>query len=375
MSDPQWTNRLVHLVGSVPLNTAADVFRAVSEAIGPHLKRIPDGETGDRTGWVGFQALMLLDHPSFELVPSAVPGERAEDLARSVRAQADGYRTPSFRLREGVDPTQLRFTRLGYTEAALASYATFAEFKASGVLHPGIRFQVALPTPLAPLAIFVTPADIPAVLPAYQTALLRELAEICAAIPAGELAVQWDVAVEMGLLEGAFPAPFDNVDETVAAGMVALGDAVPSGVSLGYHLCYGDMGLHHFIEPRDMSVLVGLANRISAGLTRSLDWMHMPVPRDRDDPGYFEPLERLRLAETTELFLGLVHDSDGLEGARRRMTSAAKFRSGFGVGTECGFGRRDPRGIPALLQLHREVAISAEPLAPVAVPSGEQAER
>jgi len=369
------TNRLVHLVGSVPLNTAADVFRAVSDAIGPHLKRIPDGETGDRTGWVGFQALMLLDHPSFELVPSDVPGERAEDLARAVRAQTDGYRAPSFRLREGVDPTQLRFTRLGYTEAALASYATFAEFKASGVIQPGTRFQVALPTPLAPLAIFVTPADIPAVLPAYQTALLRELAAICAAIPAGELAVQWDVAVEMGLLEGAIPAPFDNVEETVAAAVVALGDAVPSGVSLGYHLCYGDMGLHHFIEPRDMAVLVGLANRISAGLTRSLDWMHMPVPRDRDDPAYFEPLGRLRLAETTELFLGLVHESDGLEGARRRMTSAGRFRSGFGVGTECGFGRRDPGGIPALLQLHREVATSAERLVPVAVPSGEQTER
>jgi hypothetical protein len=375
MSNPQWTNRLVHLVGSVPLNTAADVFRAVSDAIGPHLTRIPDGETGDRTGWVGFQALMLLDHPSFELVPSDVPGERAEDLTRAVSAQTDGYRAPSFQLREGVDPTQLRFPRLGYAAAALASYATFAEFKASGVIHPGTRFQVSLPTPLAPVALFVTPDDIPAVLPAYQTALLRELAMICAAIPADGLAVQWDVAVEMGVLEGAFPAPFDNVEETVAATVVALGEAVPSDVSLGYHLCYGDMGLHHFIEPRDMSVLVGLANRISAGLTRSLDWMHMPVPRDRDDPEYFAPLARLQLAETAALFLGLVHDSDGLDGARRRMGAASTFRAGFGIATECGFGRRDPRSIPALLQLHRDVAVSTEFPGSVAVPSGGQAER
>jgi len=375
MIGPRRTNRLVHLVGSVPLNSAAEVFRAASDAIGPHLKRIPDGETGERTGWVGFQALMLLDHPDFELVPSDVPGERAEDLERAVRAQGEEYRTPSFRLRESVDPAQLEFIRLGYAAAALASYATFAEFKASGVIQPGTRFQVSLPTPLAPVALFVTPADIPAVLPAYQAALLGELAAICAAIPAGELAVQWDVAVEMGVLEGAFPAPFDNVEETVAAAMVALGDAVPSGVSLGYHLCYGDLGLHHFIEPRDMSVLVGLANRISAGLTRALDWMHMPVPRDRDDPEYFAPLERLHLAETADLFLGLVHDSDGLEGARRRMASASKFRSGFGIGTECGFGRRDPRSIPALLRLHRDVATTADRLGSLAEPSGRQAEK
>jgi len=375
MTAPEPTNRLVHLVGSVPLSTAAAVFRAASDAIGPHLQRIPDGETGDRTGWVGFQALMLLDHPSFELVPSDVPGERAEDLTLAVSAQSDGYRAPSFRLREGMDPTQLRFPRLGYAAAALASYATFAELKASGVIHPGTRFQVSLPTPLAPMALFVTPEDIPAVLPTYQTALLGELAMICAAIPADELAVQWDVAVEMGVLEGAFPAPFDNVEETVAAAVVALGEAVPSDVSLGYHLCYGDMGLHHFIEPRDMSVLVGLANRISAGLTRPLDWMHMPVPRDRDDPEYFAPLARLQLAETADLFLGLLHDSDGLDGARRRMGSASKFRAGFGIATECGFGRRDPRSIPALLQLHRDVAVSAERPGSVAVPSGGQAER
>jgi hypothetical protein len=28
----------------------------------------------------------------------------------------------------------------------------------------------------------------------------------------------------------------------------------------------------------------------------------------------------------------------------------------FGIATECGFGRRDPATIPALLRLHAEVA-------------------
>ena len=44
--------RDVHLVGSVPGESAAEVFEKVSAALGPHLKRIPDGETGERADWI-----------------------------------------------------------------------------------------------------------------------------------------------------------------------------------------------------------------------------------------------------------------------------------------------------------------------------------
>jgi len=44
--------RHVHLVGSVPLASARDVFSTVSAALGDRLKRIPDGETGDRGDWI-----------------------------------------------------------------------------------------------------------------------------------------------------------------------------------------------------------------------------------------------------------------------------------------------------------------------------------
>jgi hypothetical protein len=44
--------RSVHLVGSVPGTGAADVFERVSAALGPRLKRIPDGETGKRADWI-----------------------------------------------------------------------------------------------------------------------------------------------------------------------------------------------------------------------------------------------------------------------------------------------------------------------------------
>ncbi|MGH8733136.1 MAG: hypothetical protein ACREVB_05590 [Burkholderiales bacterium] len=36
----------VHLIGSVPLADTEQVFRTVAGALGPHLRRLPDGETG-----------------------------------------------------------------------------------------------------------------------------------------------------------------------------------------------------------------------------------------------------------------------------------------------------------------------------------------
>ena len=64
----------------------------------------------------------------------------------------------------------------------------------------------------------------------------------------------------------------------------------------------------------------------------------------------------LKLKPGTELYLGLVHFTDGVEGARRRLAAAKRVVTDFGVATECGLGRRTPAPIPPLLALHREVA-------------------
>lgn len=47
----------VHLVGSVPLANAEEVFRTTSSILGGRLRRIPDGETGVRSNWIGWQAI------------------------------------------------------------------------------------------------------------------------------------------------------------------------------------------------------------------------------------------------------------------------------------------------------------------------------
>lgn len=104
-----------------------------------------------------------------------------------------------------------------------------------------------------------------------------------------------------------------------------------------------------------MTWLVKVANAIAAGAARPVHWIHMPVPKERDDSTYFAPLKNLALRPETKLYLGLVHDSDGIEGTRRRMAMADRFVQGYGIGTECGFGRRAADSIPALLKLHTAV--------------------
>lgn len=77
----------------------------------------------------------------------------------------------------------------------------------------------------------------------------------------------------------------------------------------------------------------------------------LPVPRDRHDDAYFQPLDALNAPDTTP-YLGLVHITDGIDGTRRRMRAARAHLPRFGIATECGFGRRPPQQVDELLRLH-----------------------
>jgi hypothetical protein len=130
---------------------------------------------------------------------------------------------------------------------------------------------------------------------------------------------------------------------------------VPPDVELGVHLCYGSYGGRHWKEPESTAKMVEVHNRLAARLSRPIDYIHMPVPVDRADDAYYRPLADWKPDPRTRLFLGLVHDTDGVEGTRRRIAAAEKYVRDFGIATECGFGRRPPETIPNLLRIHSEV--------------------
>jgi hypothetical protein len=338
----------VHLIGSVPLADAEAVFRTVAAALGPHLTRLPDGETGERRRWIYFQRLMLERHPAMEIDPT---------VPLFALRQWDGKllrESPLLRFRQGIDPDGVKF-ETGYAEAARASYATFRVLQAAGVIPAGVRFQVCLPTPMASAYMYVSPKAREAYIPAYERALRGALGDILSAVPAEKLAIQWDVCQEVLVCEGFFPDRPVDYKRQIASELARLGDAVPEAVEVGYHLCYGSPADEHLVMPSDMAVMVEMAGGLRQALRRRIDFLHMPVPRHRDDASYFRPLAGLRGYDDSALYLGLIHHDDR-DGDLRRIAAARPFASLFGVAAKCGWGRTDPRRVPGLLESHRAAA-------------------
>jgi len=334
-------SRKVLLVGSVPLANAKEVFKESSARLGELIPRIPDGETGVRTMWILCQkdvmarAKNLKIHHQFDIAP--------------------GVQQTVYEVMDASKPVE--FPALNYAAAAKDSYREFVELKKAGKIAAATKFQVSLPTAVAVMSGFIVPESQAHVERPYSEALKKELQEIGQSIPHKELAIQWDVCHEVLFLEGWQLETFiDRSKEGLLRRIVDLGNAVPSDIDLGFHLCYGDPGHKHLVEPKDLGLSVELANDIVKRSQRPVQWIHMPVPRGRKDDAYFEPLKNLRLPPTTELYLGLVHLTDGIAGARSRIETAERYRPEFGVACECGFGRRSPETVLPLLDLHREVA-------------------
>ena len=120
-----------------------------------------------------------------------------------------------------------------------------------------------------------------------------------------------------------------------------------------------DLDHMHFTEPADTGVLVNVANGVIEALSREIQWLHLPVPITRSDVAYFEPMRNLNLDAKTELYLGVVHMTDGVAGAQERIAAAKEVVPNFGIATECGFGRRSPDSVSDLMNLHAQLA---EPL-------------
>lgn len=326
------------LVGSVNAPNAEAVFRLASEKLGGHLRRLPDGETGPRLGWIGWQ-IAALTEAGFTPVDDGT--------------RYNGEALPQFAAPEGG----IEFGPLGYYAAAAESWSLFDRLQREGVIPAHVRFQVSLPTPQAVTSAWVRREDRDRAWWAYRERLYLELAAILALVPHDRLAIQWDVAVEIGILDGPFED--DSDFEQIVARLADAGAHVPEPVELGYHFCWGDYGHEHFRQPESLELAVTLADRLFAEVRRLVTWVHMPVPRHAEDPAYFAPLAGYRPRPGTELYLGIVYDRADVWTSREmsRLASHA-LRNGidFGVATECGMGRVPAEDVVATIERHAQVA-------------------
>src|SRR5215831_9286351 len=339
----------VHLVGSIGLETVDEVFRTVGSMLGRRLRRIPDGEPGPRRLWASFQYPLLRASPFLRPDPSGA------------LRKTSGF--PLLCLAEGVDASEIRLGELGYAREARASYLDFLEARRLGDISAGIRFQVCLPTPMSVIYAFCTAQDIIAIEAAYENAMRQEVEAICRHIPHQDLCIQWDVCHDMIVWDGQPQDQFPLVNaskDDITHRFVRICLPVPDDVELGFHLCYGDFGGKHFFDPVTARHLVDVSNALARTVERKISYIHLPVPLPRASDEYFAPMREFALAADTEIYLGLIHAADGVEGTNKRVELARKYVPKFGLATECGFARaRRPDLVRDLLAIH--AAATREP--------------
>jgi hypothetical protein len=341
----------VHFNGSVNLPDADTVMREISNRIPAGVRRITDGETGERGYWIMFQLAKFRQMPEFTLVQTGQAYETDDQAPEMAQ----------LRLADGYTAAAIQWPNLGYADAYIESFASYDRLQREGTIPAGVRFQIQYPTPLASIAGAIVPEQLPDVLASYEAALFADLARALEVLDHDRCAVQWDVAVEFGLLEGAM-GPVQVPLEQLTPGLALCVDQVPADVPVGLHLCYGDYGHQHFKQPESLSMQVRLTNAVADGAERSLNFVSFTVPQGRDDADYFAPLGELETGAETELDFALVpyHPDDqsgGTTAAQKGHIDAALARSegglrDWGICTECGMGRVSADDVPTLLDLH-----------------------
>ena len=347
----------VHFNGSVNLPDAETVMREISSRIPTGVRRMTDGETGERGYWIMFQIQKFLQMPEFESVA----------VGQAYETSPDAPQMPQLRLAEGASADSIKWPDLGYADAYAESFEIFDRLQKNGTIPAGVRFQVQYPTPLASTAGTIAPDDLPAVAASYERALFADLDTLLERLPHDRCAVQWDVAVEFGLLEGAMGPGSAMPLGQITPALARCVDQVPADVPVGLHLCYGDYGHQHFKQPESVQLQVDLVNAVAAAAQRPVNWASFTVPQARSDAGYFAPLRGLKTGQETELYFALVpyHPDDQPGGTAADQAwhidaalglSAAGQRE-WGICTECGMGRVEPGDVPKLLDLHREILV------------------
>ena len=355
--------RPVLLVGGVPGETAEEVFQTVGPILGDLAIGLTDGEIGLRRMWIFFVALNTwATHPEMEMIRPVKEG--VPDMPDWVPA---GYHDFQW-FGAKIDIEKLSVIKtLGYPEEAKASYDIFVRMRNEGVIPQGVRFQQSLPFPDDAVRLFTNNAhNMSLMVDAYVDVMKRDVANLCEIIPHEDLVLQWDVnwetvAIEHGDHMPDTPPmqfkpdgdPMDRFEYYIRE----LNSVIPANVSVGLHLCYGDLHHKHFKDPNDLATSVIMANKAVDVSRHPINFVQMSIPINRDDDAYFEPLRDLNIGDTS-IYAGLIHYSDGVEGSVKRLETFKRYFDGpTGVATECGLGRRpNDQDLITLLNIHHDVA-------------------
>jgi hypothetical protein len=135
----------------------------------------------------------------------------------------------------------------------------------AGDIPAGVKFQISIPTPIAPTYNNMLPADRPKLLPPLTQHFIDEVRRSPRRCRTTASPFQWDVCQEVLAWENYYDkGPVDFRTETLDV-LTKIGDGVPAAIELGYHLCYGSPADEHMVLPKDMGIMVEMTNAIVAG--------------------------------------------------------------------------------------------------------------
>ena len=338
------TERDAHLVGSLPGADATTAMRTALDILGPRLRTLPDGETGDRRNWVISIVNGLGEHPDLELTK---PGD-----------WSDYDKTPVLRVRKGrkLYGASLDF---GHVAAVRESYPEFRAAIADKGLD--LRFQEGVPGDFDLAMFTLGPAGALTKRRAFTEATLAEIRDV-ATITGSDTLFQVEVPVELVLLAKAPAAARPGLAKLLARNVTNLAAATAAGTRWAVHLCLGDMNNKAFGTMTDVSPMVLLANEILRHWPsgRTLEILHAPFAA-ADQPGttapeFFAPLRRLRLPADVRFAAGFAHESQSLADQRAiRDRIEDLLRRQVVMSAACGLGRRSESAGKAVLERTAEL--------------------
>lgn len=339
------SERRSHLVGTIPAPGPREAMELALDELGPSLDMLPDGETGQRLNWVKEFIDNLRQHPDLELTEEGDWSEY-DDI-------------PRFKVKRG-HTLRAETLDMGYARFYRESAPIYRELL-SGRDAAEMPFQVGIPGDFDMSLFSLGPGGAFRGRRPFTEATVREIREIHAEAGDG-VVFQIEVPAEL-VLVARMPGPMKRVGARYMAGVITkLARDAPAGSRFGIHLCLGDMNHRALMRMSDTTPVVLLANSIAKRWPdgRSLEFMHAPfaaaVEPPATDPGWYRPLEKLRLPDTTRFIAGFAHDDQELDVQRGlRDTIENAVGAPVDVSSSCGLGRRQPEDAVAVMRRTAEL--------------------
>jgi len=313
--------------------------------LGPHLRTLPDGETGERRNWVISIINGLQSHPDLEL---RKPGD-----------WSDYDKTPVVRIRKGrtLLGANLDF---GHVDAVRDSYPVFEQARAAAG-RPDLAFQEGVPGDFDLAMFTLGPVGALRHRRPFTEATVAEIRGV-GALTGSDTLFQIEVPVELVLLAKAPAAARPALAKVLARPITRLAAAAPEHTRFGVHLCLGDMNNRAFGTMDDVTPLVLLANAITGGWPagRRLDILHAPFAA-ADQPAttdaqFYAPLTSLKVPEGVRFAAGFAHEAQSLADQLtiRSMIDDLLHRE-VTISAACGLGRRSEADGRAVLERTAEL--------------------